>query len=70
MNIVSGYWKSIDGSVTYGYCTCGREVKSTKEGRDEKCPMCGAKIVWDLGNGLDRKSSDFMGNQLVTGMFF
>lgn len=50
MNIVSGYWKSIDGSVTYGYCTCGREVKSTKEGRDEKCPMCGAKIVWDLGN--------------------
>ena len=26
------------------------EVKSTKEGRDEKCPMCGAKIVWDLGN--------------------
>lgn len=50
MNIISGYWKSIDGSVTYGYCTCGREVKSTKEGRDEKCPMCGAKIVWDLGN--------------------
>lgn len=45
MNIVSGYWKSIDDSVTYGYCTCGREVKSTKEGRDEKCPMCGAKIV-------------------------
>jgi DNA-directed RNA polymerase subunit RPC12/RpoP len=50
MNIVSGYWKSIDGSVTYGYCTCGREVKSTKEGRDEKCPMCGAKLVWDLDN--------------------
>lgn len=50
MNIVSGYWKSIDGSVTYGYCTCGREVKKSDEYIDEKCPMCGAKIVWDLGN--------------------
>ena len=73
MNIVSGYWKSIDGSVTYGYCTCGREVNLPKreEMKNVLCveqKLCGIWVI--LGYGLDRKSSDFMGNQLVTGMFF
>ena len=46
MVIVSGLWKSFNGSATYGYCSCGREVKHSKEYIDEKCPMCGAKLEW------------------------
>lgn len=51
MVTVKGYWKNNYGSpVTYGYCNCGREVKNSNEYIDEKCPMCGAKLVWDLDN--------------------
>ena len=46
MVTVSGYWKSFDGSATYGYCSCGREVKHLGKIFDTKCPLCGAKIEW------------------------
>ena len=46
MVVVSGLWKDRTGSTTYGYCSCGREVKNSKEYTDEKCPMCGAKLEW------------------------
>lgn len=46
MVVVSGLWKDRTGSATYGYCSCGREVKYSKEYIDEKCPMCGAKLEW------------------------
>lgn len=47
---VRGFWKSFDGSATYGYCSCGREVQHTEENTDEKCPMCGAKLEWNMGD--------------------
>ena len=46
MVVVSGLWKDRLSSATYGYCSCGREVKHSKEYIDEKCPMCGAKLEW------------------------
>lgn len=48
-------WRASDGSI-YGYCSCGRELKFSEEYTDKKCPLCGAKIIWDLSNFDDKKS--------------
>ena len=45
---VKDYWKSHVSSVIYGYCVCGREVQHSAKKIDEKCPLCGATLVWDL----------------------
>ena len=45
---VRGYWRGLNKSITYGYCSCGREVRNSEEYTDEKCPMCGAKLEWDI----------------------
>lgn len=45
---VKNYWKSRNGSVIYGYCICGREVQHSSKKVDEKCPLCGAKLIWNL----------------------
>lgn len=42
-------WRTSDGSI-YGYCSCGRELKNSEEHTDEKCPLCGAKIIWNLSD--------------------
>lgn len=47
---VKDYWKSHVSSVIYGYCVCGREVQHSTKKTDEKCPLCGATLVWDLSD--------------------
>jgi hypothetical protein len=46
--IVKDYWKSHTSSIVYGYCICGREVQHSSSKIDEKCPLCGATLEWDL----------------------
>lgn len=48
--IVKDYWKSHVSSVIYGYCVCGREVQHSTKKTDEKCPLCGATLEWDLSD--------------------
>ena len=48
--IVKDYWKSHVSSVIYGYCVCGREVQHSAKKIDEKCPLCGATLEWDLSD--------------------
>lgn len=38
---------------TYGYCTCGREVRY---GKDKECPVCKAELIWKLTCGFDRET--------------
>lgn len=38
---------------TYGYCTCGREVRY---GIDKECPVCKAELIWELPCGFDRET--------------
>ena len=46
MVTVSGLWKDRLSSATYGYCSCGREVRYSGKIFDTKCPLCGAKLEW------------------------
>lgn len=48
--IVKDYWKSHINTVIYGYCVCGREVQHSAKKIDEKCPLCGATLEWDLSD--------------------
>ncbi len=47
---VKDYWKSHISSAIYGYCVCGREVQHSAKKIDEKCPLCGATLEWDLSD--------------------
>lgn len=47
---VKDYWKSHINTVIYGYCVCGREVQHSAKKIDEKCPLCGATLEWDLSD--------------------
>lgn len=42
MTEVKDIWKSKPSGITYGYCSCGREVK---EGQ-AFCPLCGQMLEW------------------------
>lgn len=35
---------------TSRYCVCGREVQHSAKKIDEKCPLCGATLEWDLSD--------------------
>lgn len=48
--IVKDYWKSHINAVIYGYCVCGREVQHSAKKIDEKCPLCGATLEWNLSD--------------------
>lgn len=48
--IVKDYWKSHISAVIYGYCVCGREVQHSAKKIDEKCPLYGATLEWDLSD--------------------
>lgn len=36
--------------IVDGYCVCGREVQHSTKKTDEKCPLCGATLEWDLSD--------------------
>lgn len=50
LDIVKDYWKSHINAVIYGYCVCGREVQHSAKKIDEKCPLCGATLEWNLSD--------------------
>ena len=51
--MVKDYWKSHISAVIYGYCVCGREVQHSAKKIDEKCPLCGDTLEWDLSDKYD-----------------
>lgn len=48
---VKDLWKFKNKQHLYGYCTCGREVILEKH---KTCPMCGAKLDWNVAAGKIR----------------
>lgn len=45
--VVKDMHKMLSTGNIYGYCSCGREVKYSRNYMDKECPLCGAELTWE-----------------------